>query len=55
MVKMAVVCGSQKAIDGWTGKELGWLYGFHFINRMPADRRCPRCGLPLGEKERVDG
>lgn len=41
-----VVCASIPAIDGWTGKQCGWLYGFHFIGSHGATV-CPRCGANL--------
>lgn len=45
--KRLVVCGAVPSFDGWTGERIGWFYGIHFINRMPADGKCPRCGISL--------
>ncbi len=46
-----VTCTSQRLVDGWTGERMGWCYGFHIIYTVPADGKCPTCGVELHPDE----
>jgi hypothetical protein len=46
-----VVCTSTRAFDGNTLEPIGWIFGFHFVTRMPEDEVCPICGCGLALDE----
>lgn len=50
---VVVVCSSTPVVDGFTGKPMGNMEGFHFYEgegAIPA--RCPKCGARLGSLSR---
>ncbi len=46
-----VICTSTLVRDGKTFKPIGWMFGFHFVARMPEDKVCPVCGCSLALDE----
>lgn len=41
-------CGSVPTIDGWTGQQIGWLYGMHLVEGEGTSYKCERCGFWMG-------
>lgn len=50
MKSRVVYCGSIPAINGETGKQEGWLWGFHWLEGdVPLEPyECPECGALVG-------